>query len=164
MEVRANGYANDSSSPTIPQSKFSLDFHRKHEPFASREIRDSLRAEHPSRGSSRDGWQQMSGLAVRRTSSLTRDYRARNRRFAAGFENWLRARNYPPSTQYARTRAIGKWLDFLGPDDLTAITHSRIRLFMAEANKDSEQRRRLDALRAFYRFLLLAGRRSLFPG
>ena len=99
----------------------------------------------------------MSDLVSKRKGDLTRDYRAKNRRLAAGFENWLRARNYSPSTQNARIHAIAQWLAFLGPDDLTTITHSRIRLFMAQANKDSAQRRQLDALRAFYRFLLLAG-------
>ncbi|HEV2616449.1 MAG TPA: tyrosine-type recombinase/integrase [Candidatus Acidoferrales bacterium] len=99
----------------------------------------------------------MSGLARRPTQSLARDHRARNRQLAAGFENWLRVRNYSANTCDHRMRAIAKWLDFLGSDDLTAITHSRIRLFMAQANKDSVQRSRLDALRAFYRFLLLAG-------
>jgi len=98
----------------------------------------------------------MNGLAKRPADKLTRDYRAKNRQLAAGFENWLRVRNYSPCTCYNRLRALAKWLAFLGPDDLTTVTHPRIRLFLAEANKAGTQRKRLDALRSFYRFLMLA--------
>jgi site-specific recombinase XerD len=99
----------------------------------------------------------MNKLDLWPSANPTLDYRARNRQLAAGFENWLRVRNYSPRTCDTRLRDLERWLDFLGSDDLTAITHSRIRLFMAETDNPSAQRSRLSALRAFYRFLVLAG-------
>lgn len=85
------------------------------------------------------------------------DHHQHNRALAAGFENWLRVRNYSPGTRENRMRSVAQWLDFLDGDDLTAVTHSRLRDFMGQAGKASTQRGRIDALRSFYRFLLLAG-------
>lgn len=75
----------------------------------------------------------------------------------SGFENWLCLRNYAPSVRYNRMRSVAKWLDFLGADDLRKVTHSRVRDFLAGTEKASVRRERLDGVRSFYRFLLLAG-------
>jgi len=92
---------------------------------------------------------------------LSRSAREKNQQLALGFAKWLRARNLSPSTRYKYQRSIRRFLDFLSADDVCAVTHSRLRLFVANLGQKSTSRDSIRshviAVRQFFRFLAFAG-------
>ncbi len=88
---------------------------------------------------------------------LLKSYRERNEKLAAGFVGYLRDRNRAPSTLYAYGKAVARYLEFLGAEDVGEVTHSRVRMFLSnlsDEGRDTERvRRNLMAIRQFYDFL-----------
>jgi len=88
---------------------------------------------------------------------LLKSYRERNQELAAAFLRYLKSRNRAPSTCYAYAKAVSRYLDFLGADDVTTITHARVRQFLTalsdEGRHTGRVRRHLLAIRQFYGFL-----------
>lgn len=86
------------------------------------------------------------------------NHRKKNLQLVAAFANWLRVRNYSPSTRENYAGAVNRWLDFLGADGV-AQTHGRVHLFLAALYERKVGHRGIGlaicALRKFYGFLVL---------
>lgn len=88
---------------------------------------------------------------------LLKSYAERNRQLAEAFLRYLTSRNRAPSTCYAYTKALSRYLEFLGAADVTTITHARVRQFLtaiSDGGRNTESVRiHMTALRQFYGFL-----------
>jgi len=88
---------------------------------------------------------------------LLKSYRERNQELAAAFLRYLKSRNRARSTCYAYAGALSRYLKFLGADDVTTVTHARVRQFLTalsdEGRHTERVRRHLMAIRQFYNFL-----------
>lgn len=97
---------------------------------------------------------------ISQRATLSKSFRVKNQTLAQGFANYLAARNYSQSVQSQYPKAVARWLRFVGSDDCCRVTHSRIRLFLAELFESGgawSVRLHLLAVRQFYKFAVAAG-------
>ena len=88
---------------------------------------------------------------------LLKSYREKNQQLAEAFLDYFKSRDRARSTCYAYARVLARYLKFLGADDVTTITHARVRMFLSnlsdEGRNTERVRRHLMAIRQFYVFL-----------
>jgi site-specific recombinase XerD len=84
-----------------------------------------------------------------------------NRRLVAQYQKWMVAMHYATVTKSMYLKVLNSFLIFLGERSLIRVTHTDIRLFIADASENgatlSTVYRSLGVLRQFYDFLNLGG-------
>jgi len=107
-----------------------------------------------------------SGCELDCPASNRREYRMRsnaklNRRLVAQYQKWMVAMHYATVTKSMYLKVLNSFLIFLGERSLIRVTHTDIRLFIADASENgatlSTVYRSLGVLRQFYDFLNLGG-------
>jgi site-specific recombinase XerD len=84
-----------------------------------------------------------------------------NRSLVKQYQKWMVAMHYATVTKIVYLKALNSYLTFLGDRSLVRVTHTDIRLFIADASENgatlSTVYRNLGVLRQFYDFLNLGG-------
>lgn len=98
---------------------------------------------------------------ISHSTLLSKSARAKNQALALGFERYLEVRHYSASLQSQTKRSVSRFLDFLRSDDITKVTHSRVRAFLIQLSNEGRSvlvvQRHLTSLRMFFKFLVLSG-------
>ena len=84
-----------------------------------------------------------------------------NRSLVKQYQKWMVAMHYATVTKVVYLKALNSYLTFLGDRSLIRVTHTDIRLFIADASENGATLgtvyRSLGVLRQFYDFLNLGG-------